>query len=82
MMEKLITLIVGLLMALGGWTLARTFELSTTQAVIDDKVDKLERHAEKLQDQVNAMKDLDEEIMDQHEDFIKALEGNDKKYNY
>ncbi len=81
-MEKLITLIVGLLMALGGWTLARTFELSTTQAVIDDKVDKLERHAEKLQDQVNAMKDLDEEIMDQHEDFIKALEGNDKKYNY
>ena len=82
MMEKLITLIVGLLMALGGWTLARTFELSTTQAVLDDKVDKLERHAEKLQDQVNAMKDLDEEIMDQHEDFIKALEGNDKKYNY
>ena len=81
-MEKLITLIVGLLMALGGWTLARTFELSTTQAVIDDKVDKLERHAEKLQDQVNAMKDLDEEIMDQHEDFIKALEGNEKKYNY
>jgi len=82
MMEKLITLIVGLLMALGGWTLARTFELSTTQAVIDDKVDKLERHAEKLQTQVDAMKDLDEEIMDQHEDFIKALEGNDKKYNY
>jgi hypothetical protein len=69
-------------MALGGWTLARTFELSTTQAVIDDKVDKLERHAEKLQTQVDAMKDLDEEIMDQHEDFIKALEGNDKKYNY
>ena len=69
-------------MALGGWTLARTFELSTTQAVIDDKVDKLERHAEKLQDQVNAMKDLDEEIMEQHEDFIKALEGSAKKYNY
>ena len=42
MMEKLVTLIVGLLMALGGWTLARTFELSTIQAVHEDKVDKLE----------------------------------------
>jgi len=28
------------------------------------------------------MKDLDEEIMEQHEDFIKALEGSAKKYNY
>ena len=41
-MEKLITLIVGLLMALGGWTLARTFELSTIQAVHEDKLHKLE----------------------------------------
>ena len=82
MMEKLITLLVGLLMALGGWTLARTFELSTVQAVHDDKVDKLERQVEKLTDQLADMKDLDEEIMEQHEDFIKALEGSAKKYNY
>ena len=53
MMEKLITLLVGLLMALGGWTLARTFELSTVQAVHDDKVDKLERQVEKLEDQMD-----------------------------
>ena len=76
------TLLVGLLMALGGWTLARTFELSTVQAVHDDKVDKLERQVEKLTDQLADMKDLDEEIMEQHEDFIKALEGSAKKYNY
>ena len=69
-------------MALGGWTLARTFELSTIQAVHDDKVDKLERQVEKLTDQLADMKDLDEEIMEQHEDFIKALEGSAKKYNY
>ena len=81
-MEKVITQLVGLLMALGGWTLARTFELSTVQAVHDDKVDKLERQVEKLTDQLADMKDLDEEIMEQHEDFIKALEGSAKKYNY
>ena len=69
-------------MALGGWTLASTFELSTVQAVHDDKVDKLERQVEKLTDQLADMKDLDEEIMEQHEDFIKALEGSAKKYNY
>ena len=81
-MEKLITLIVGLLMALGGWTLTRTFDLSTKQVVNTEKVDMLERQVEKLTDQLADMKDLDEEIMEQHEDFIKALEGSAKKYNY
>jgi len=82
MMEKVITLLVGLLMALGGWTLTRTFDLSTKQVVNTEKVDKLERQVEKLTDQLADMKDLDEEIMEQHEDFIKALEGSAKKYNY
>jgi len=82
MMEKVITLLVGLLMALGGWTLTRTFDLSTKQVVNTEKVDKLERQVEKLTDQLADMKDLDEEIMEQHEDFIKALEGSTKKYNY
>jgi len=82
MMEKIITLLVGLLMALGGWTLTRTFDLSTKQVVNTEKVDKLERQVEKLTDQLADMKDLDEEIMEQHEDFIKALEGSAKKYNY
>ena len=39
-------------MALGGWTLARTFELSTIQAVHEDKVHKLEFRVEKLKDQI------------------------------
>ena len=82
MMEKVITLLVGLLMALGGWTLTRTFDLSTKQVVNMEKVSKLERQVEKLTDQIDNMKDLDEEIMEQHEDFIKALEGANKKYSY
>jgi len=42
MMEKVITLLVGLLMALGGWTLTRTFDLSTNLVVSQEKVNKLE----------------------------------------
>ena len=82
-MEKLITLLVGLLMALGGWTLARTFELSTVQAVHDDKVDKLERQVEKLQDHMDDMMKMDEEIVRQHEDLFKQLSEDKKgKYSY
>ena len=83
MMEKLITLLVGLLMALGGWTLARTFELSTVQAVHDDKVNKLERQVEKLEDQMDDMMDMDEEIIEQHENLFKKLSEDKKgKYSY
>ena len=39
MIEKLMTLLVGILLALAGWSLTRTFELSTQQAVVLDKVD-------------------------------------------
>ena len=81
-MEKLITLLVGLLMALGGWTLARTFELSTVQAVHDDKVNKLERQVEKLEDQMDDMQDSDKEIMEQHEDLFKKLENSNTGYSY
>ena len=76
MMEKLVTLIVGLLMALGGWTLARTFELSTIQAVHEDKVHKLEFRVEKLKDQMDDMMDMDEEIVRQHENLFKQLFKN------
>jgi len=84
MMEKLITLLVGLLMALGGWTLARTFELSTVQAVHDDKVDKLERQVEKLEMKMDDMMKMDEEIVEQHEDLFRQLQNNDsgRTYNY
>ena len=82
-MEKLITLLVGLLMALGGWTLARTFELSTVQAVNEDKIDKLERQVEKLEDRMDDMMDMDEEIVRQHEDLFKQLSEDKKgKYSY
>lgn len=69
-------LLLGLLIALGGWTMTQTFSLSTTQAVIDDKVDKLENQVEKLAEEINKMKDLDEDIVEQHDRFIRLLEGN------
>ena len=69
-------LLLGLLIALGGWTMTQTFSLSTTQAVLDDKVGKLERQVEKLIDEIDGMKDLDEDIVEQHDRFIRLLEGN------
>ena len=69
-------LLLGLLIALGGWTMTQTFSLSTTQAVLDDKVDKLENQVEKLIDEIDGMKDLDEDIVEQHDRFIRLLEGN------
>ena len=82
MMEKILTMLVGLLIALGGWSLSRTFELSTIQAVQMDKVQKLERYVEKLQDQMDDMKDSDKEIMQQHEDLFKKLEQSNTGYSY
>ena len=69
-------------MALGGWTLARTFELSTIQAVHEDKVDKLEFRVEKLKDQMDDMMKMDEDIVRQHEDLFKQISEGNKKYNY
>ena len=76
MKDQIVMLLLGLLMALGGWTMTQTFSLSTTQAVIDDKVDKLENQVMKLIDQIDGMKDLDEDIVEQHDRFIRLLEGN------
>jgi GH18 family chitinase len=76
MKDQIVMLLLGLLMALGGWTMTQTFALSTTQAVIDDKVDKLENQVMKLIDQIDGMKDLDEDIVEQHDRFIRLLEGN------
>ncbi len=84
MVEKLMTLLVGILLALAGWTLTRTFDLSTTQAVQLDKVSKLERHVEKLQDKMELMLDKDEKIMEQHKNLFKILEkgNNTTGYSY
>jgi len=84
MNEKIISMLIGILIMLGGWSLAKTFTLSTTQAVLDDKVDKLERHVEKLQTQMDNMINVDEEIMEQHENLFRQLENNQSSsgYNY
>ena len=84
MNDKILSLLVGLLIALGGWSLSRTFELSTIQAVHEDKVNKLERHVDKLQDKMDQMMDSDEEIMEQHKKLFEALESNQPStgYNY
>ena len=76
MKDQIVMLLLGLLIALGGWTMTQTFSLSTTQAVIDDKVDKLENQVMKLIDEIDGMKDLDEDIVEQHDRFIRLLEGN------
>jgi hypothetical protein len=77
MMDKIITLLIGIMLAVSGWVLTQTFSLSTNQAVQVDKVDKLERQVEKLQDKMAAMMDKDEEIMEQHKDLFKILEKGD-----
>jgi len=84
MIEKLMTLLVGILLTLAGWSLSRTFQLSTIQAVHEDKVQKLEKHVEKLQTKMEDMMDKDEEIMDQHKKLFEALDNNQPStgYNY
>ena len=82
MIEKLMTLLVGLLIALGGWSLSRTFELSTTQAVILNQVDQLEFDIQMLEEKINKMMDSDEEIMDQHKKLFEKLEQGNTGYSY
>jgi hypothetical protein len=85
MVDKIMTLLVGLLIALGGWSLSRTFELSTIQAVQEDKVDRLERHVDKLQVHLENMMQKDKEIIDQHKKLFNMLENNEStsgSYNY
>ena len=82
MIEKLMTLLVGILLALAGWSLSRTFELSTIQAVHEDKVHTLQRQVLKLEHQVDNMMDKDKEIMDQHKKLFEKLESGNTGYNY
>ena len=82
MLEKLMTMLVGILLALAGWRLSRTFELSTIQAVHEDKVHKLEIKVEKMEDKMDRMMDSDEEIMEQHEQLFKKLEQGSTGYSY
>jgi len=74
MMDKIITILIGVMLAVSGWVLTQTFSLSTNQAVQVDKVSKLERHVEKLQDKIELMTNKDEEIMEQHKKLFEALD--------
>ena len=82
MMEKILTLLVGLLIALGGWSLSRTFELSTTQAVLENQIDQLEFRVQMLDEKMDKMVDSDEEIMEQHEELFKKLQQGNTGYSY
>jgi len=82
MTDKILPMLIGLLIALGGWSLSRTFELSTIQAVHEDKVYKLETRVEKLQDKMEDMMDKDEEIMDQHKKLFEVLGSNQPTTGY
>jgi aconitase B len=83
MLEKLMTLLVGILLTLAGWSLSRTFQLSTIQAVHEDKVERLEKHVDKLQVHIENMMDKDKEIMDQHKKLFEVLENQPSTgYNY
>ena len=76
------TMLVGILLALAGWSLSRTFELSTIQAVHEDKVHRIEQQVLKLENQMDKMMDSDEEIMDQHKKLFEALESNQPSTGY
>jgi len=82
MMDKIITILIGVMLAVSGWVLTQTFSLSTNQAVQVDKVNKLERHVEKLQDRIELMMDKDEDIIQQHKKLFEILEKEDTPTGY
>ena len=85
MKDQVVMLLMGIVLALGGWNLTQTFALSTGQVVGQEKVDKLENQVEKLREQMDDMLKVDEEIMEQHEDLFDALRNSSQpssSYNY
>jgi len=84
MTDKILPMLIGLVIALGAWSLSRTFELSTIQAVHEDKVQKLERIVDKLIVKMDDLKDKEKEIMEQHKKLFEVLENNQPTtgYNY
>ena len=76
------TLLVGILLTLAGLSVSRTFQLSTIQAVHEDKVDRLEKHVDKLQVHIENMMDKDKEIMDQHKKLFEILDKDDAPTGY
>jgi hypothetical protein len=81
-MEKVLTLLVGLLIALGGWSLSRTFELSTGQVVLEKQVEQLEFEVRMMDEKMEEMFNMDEEIMEQHKKLFEKLESNQPSTGY
>ena len=75
-------MLVGILLALAGWSLSRTFELSTNQAILETKIEKLEFEVRNTEEKMSEMFDMDEEIMKPHELLFKKLEQGNTGYNY
>jgi len=82
MMEKVLTLLVGLLIALGGWSLSRTFELSTGQVVLEKQVEQLEFEVRMMDEKMEEMFNMDEEIMEQHKKLFEKLEQGNTSGGY
>ena len=82
MMEKILTLLVGLLIALGGWSLSRTFELSTGQVVLEKQVEQLEFEVRMIDEKMEEMFNMDEEIMEQHKKLFEELEQENTSSGY
>ena len=82
MMEKVLTLLVGLLIALGGWSLSRTFELSTGQVVLEKQVEQLEFEVRMMDEKMEEMFNMDEEIMEQHKKLFEKLDEGNTGYSY
>jgi hypothetical protein len=80
MIEKLITLLVGILLALAGWSLQRTFSLSTTQAVLEQQVEQLEFEVRMNEEKIDEMFDMDEEIIAQHKKLFEKLQQGNTGY--
>ncbi len=84
-MNHTMSLLVAIVLALGAWSLSRTFTISTDLVVSQEKVNKLEKHVEKLMTQMQDVKDKEKEIMEQHMNIFKLLQqGNSvpKGYQY
>ena len=45
--DKIITALLAILIALGGWTLSRTFSLSQDMVLVKEKITQIERKIEK-----------------------------------
>ena len=81
-MEKVLTMLVGLLIALGGWSLSRTFELSTGQVVLEKQVEQLEFEVRMMDEKMEEMFNMDEEIMEQHKKLFEKLDQGNTGYSY